>query len=94
MTTVDSWTGEVGEDYGLSMTFDGTYIYIALDLAIGKVIKIDPSDMTTISIWTGASGENMFSDLNTDGKFIYIGSSSSPAEVIRKIFRNIDETGT
>jgi hypothetical protein len=93
MTTVSSWTGASGENYSYSLTFDGTYIYVGLDISPAKVIKINPSTMTRVSSWTAASGENRCFALTFDGLYIYAGLFVSPAKVIRKIMRDIDEVG-
>ena len=94
MTTVATLTAEAGENDITAITFDGTYIYITIDGAPVKVIKINPTDMTRISTWTGAAGEDYGYALSTDGKYIYFSLSGEPAKLIRKIMRNIDETGT
>jgi len=46
-----------------------------------------------VSTWTGATGENNCRALTFDGTYIYAGLDISPAKVIRKIMRNINETG-
>ena len=57
------------------------------------MVKIKTSDMTTISTWTGAEGEDNLSALLFDGLFTFISLLTTPAKVIRKILRDVDETG-
>jgi hypothetical protein len=94
MTTEASWTGAVGEVYCMSVSFDGSYIYTTIMGSPGKIKKINPSDMSLISTWTGASGEDDFISITFDGNFLYFGGNVAPAKIIRKIIRDIDETGT
>jgi len=50
--------------------------------------------MTTVSVWTGAAANQFFATLVFDGQYLYFGGYKAPAQVIRKIMRDIDETGT
>ena len=49
--------------------------------------------MATVSTWTGDTGENSCYILTFDGTYIYAGFDTTPAKVIRKIMKNINETG-
>ena len=44
--------------------------------------------------WTGAVGQDYCLALTFDGTYIYAGLQTSPAQVVQKIMRDIDETGT
>ena len=94
MATVATWTGAAGKELCEGLTFDGTYIYAGLYLFPVEIVKINPSTMATISIWTGAAGENYCNNLTFDGTYICAALATSPAKVIRKIMRDVDETGT
>jgi len=45
------------------------------------------------AVWTGATGQDKCLALTFDGTYIYAGLYISPAQVVRKIMRDIDETG-
>jgi len=94
MTAVSLWYGGSGEGYCYALTFDGTYIYAGLNTSPARVIKINPNTMAKVSSWTGATGENYCRALTFDGTYIYAGLNTSPAMVIRKIMRDISESGT
>jgi hypothetical protein len=49
--------------------------------------------MSTVAKWYGGDGENDCRALTFDGIYIYAGLNISPAKVIRKIMRDINETG-
>ena len=94
MTTVTVWTSPAGGNAIQGMYFDGTYIYVAQNTVPGRVAKINPSDMTTVSVWIGATDDDHCWDVSGDGKYIYISFPTTPGRLVRKIMRNIDETGT
>jgi len=77
------WTGESGENYAVSLTADGTYIYAALGTSPAKVKKINPATMETVATWTGESGENSpMSICHTQG-FVFVMLDTAPGQIIK-----------
>jgi len=73
-----TWTGAVGEHSTWGQCYLDGYLYVALWIDPGKVIKIDPSTMTTVDSWTGAANQVGARPLETDGTYLYVGVASGP----------------
>ncbi len=83
MTTVDTFTGDAGDEDCNDLIFDGINIYVTGKTDPGMIIKIDTSDMSRVSAWTGAAGENDAWSLAFDGTYIYVGLGTIPGRVIK-----------
>jgi hypothetical protein len=71
LATLDTWTGETGQNVCSALTCDGEYIYAGLLTSPGQVVQIDPSDMSAVETWEGDTWTRNCHALTFDGLYIY-----------------------
>ena len=76
------YTLAVGEDYSFKICFDGNHIWVALNTAPGKVVKMNPADGSYVT-YTLAAGEDYPFGICFDGTHIWVCTHTSPGKIRR-----------
>lgn len=71
------------EDRVRAVVSDGTYVYAALSVASGIVMKVEIESMGSVDFWRGTAAQDFCVALCYDGTYLYAGVRSSPAQVIK-----------